>query len=273
MHCQDNEKPISPGALCREYLISACCRCSVCQVDSCTTGLFTPVVMANARGDRISRCRVGELYPVPYLYRSVCRGQLTAVAKLYGDHAAAQSASDAVLEKMKSVVTAAYDEAKAMERHWSLQGRIHPLHIAAACLFDNGDIETARQLTGLEYGCTVDPVTLLVREMVLRRHHDHDSGGVSSGTSSISELKQQKQRRPQSKPIAIAAVDQFGVAHAPFAAARALLSEHGFGDVVVLADVLVVAKGGESVMRTATPASSLLPSVDGCVLLTHDDFN
>ena len=70
----------------------------------------------------------------------------------------------------------------------------------------------------------------------------------------------------------IAMVDQFGVAHAPFAQARCLLTEYGYGAVKVLVHN---ATNGE---LEAHEVSGLVPQPmadDGnakCSVLTHDDF-
>jgi hypothetical protein len=56
--------------------------------------------------------------------------------------------------------------------------------------------------------------------------------------------------------------DEFGVLHAPVAQARALLVEHGFGDLAVV----VHSKDGELIVKRV---SELVPSLG---YLTHDTF-
>ena len=116
---------------------------------------------------------------------------------------------------------------------------MHPLQFAAAVEFDNGDVEVAWQLKGLEYGCTLDPVVQLIREMEKR-----------------------KQLGGNVLPVMLVMVDQFGTCHAPFAQGRALLTEYGYNDLMVI----VHDATGTCCMTTA---QSLAPSHS---LLSHDDF-
>lgn len=67
-------------------------------------------------------------------------------------------------------------------------------------------------------------------------------------------------------PKLLIMVDQYGVAHAPFAQARALLTEHGFGHIGILVH--------DSISKdiVSTTAAALAPSPPGIRLLTHSDF-
>ena len=67
----------------------------------------------------------------------------------------------------------------------------------------------AADLKGLEYGCSLDPVCQLLHMMTRRHRQGH-------------------------RAVRLVQVDQYSVYHAPFAQARSLLLEHGFGDVKVL---------------------------------------
>ena len=58
--------------------------------------------------------------------------------------------------------------------------------------------------------------------------------------------------------------DQFGVAHAPFANGRALLSEHGFGHV----DVIVTREDGSFAVVRATDLAPAPPIFGECELCT-----
>jgi hypothetical protein len=77
---------------------------------------------------------------------------------------------------------------------------LHPIHFGAAAIFDDGTIVTTRQASALEYGCTLDAVSQLAP-------HFQDQNGT---------------------PLLLVQADQFGIAHAPFAPARAFLIEQGF---------------------------------------------
>ena len=89
------------------------------------------------------------------------------------------------------------------------RSELHPIQYAAAVLFEDGTIQTACQRKCLEYGCSLDAVTQL-------------------GTYMEQETK------ARAKAKLLVQTDQFGVLHAPFATARAYLSEFGFDDLKVL---------------------------------------
>jgi hypothetical protein len=110
---------------------------------------------------------------------------------------------------------------------------IHPIKLAAGILFSTGRIETCWQLKALEYGSTLDPVSQLL--VIMER---------------VCNLEEEI-------PQYIICVDQFGTIHAPFAQARSLLCEHGYGDVKVLSQR---EEGGEVVLVINT-ASDLVPAL------------
>merc|ERR1712072_1011995 len=91
------------------------------------------------------------------------------------------------------------------------QASVFPVLFAAAAHFEDGRVHTVAELKGIEYGCTVDAGSLLLPELLRSR------------------------REGLGLPSCVVQVDQFGVAHAPFAGARSLFIEHGFGEVHVSA--------------------------------------
>lgn len=103
----------------------------------------------------------------------------------------------------------AYKEALALAKEQKGQTVVYPLVFAAAVRFADGEVAVASELKGIEYGCTVDAVSLLIPAM--------------------------QRKRGESMPLVVVQVDNFGLAHAPFAAARSLLIEHGFGEVAIAA--------------------------------------
>jgi len=219
---------------------------------------------------------LGDIFPYPYAYRNVRRNQqvrfamdfcsVISAATTGPDSNTASSSGScnrvsvsvddgivedsetrrererALVELAKEVAAGSNTETLAL---------LHPLQFGAACLFDDGTVETAGMLKGLEYGCTVDPVSLLIREMCLRRGsnmiHAHRTGAVGADVALAAQY------RSAAAPVCVAMADQFGVAHAPFAPARALLVEHGFEHCCVLYH----AEGGE-LMRLL--AGSLAPN-------------
>jgi hypothetical protein len=72
--------------------------------------------------------------------------------------------------------------------------------------FDDDMIVNGHQKKALEYGSTLDAVSQLASDI----------------------------ERKSARPVALVQVDSHGMAHAPFAPARAYLSEHGYGDCRVL---------------------------------------
>lgn len=137
-----------------------------------------------------------ELLPLPSVYR---RGDQPSMKAL----GAALSAK--VAPPCDKALAAAYTAAVERAKKQKGQEAVFPITFAAAALFEDGRIYCTQELKGIEYGCTVDATSLVLPELV--------------------------RAREESTPpaVAIFQVDNFGVAHAPFAAARSLLVEHGFG--------------------------------------------
>ena len=79
-------------------------------------------------------------------------------------------------------------------------------------MFDDGVIVTSRQAGALEYGCTIDAVSQLAS-------HFQDQGAA---------------------PLLLVQADQYGIAHAPFAPARAFLTEYKHDDEVGFPECQVV---------------------------------
>jgi hypothetical protein len=105
-------------------------------------------------------------------------------------------------------------------------------------------------LPGFEYGCSVDPVSQLVHSFEKRR---------------FSAKNKAEQDRIDAQPDLLVCVDQFGVCHAPFAMARSLLTEHGYGTLRFAYHTY----SGDIVIQIA---QSLLPPPSGGRLLSHDSF-
>ncbi len=98
---------------------------------------------------------------------------------------------------------------------------------------DTIEIVTASRRKAVEYGASLDAVTQLVPQLF-------------------------KPNGTRQRVLAVTLVDQFGVAHAPFAVARGFLVEHGFGDCVCI----LIARGEDGKLyRKAVPANDLAPFV------------
>lgn len=72
--------------------------------------------------------------------------------------------------------------------------------------------------------------------------------------------------KADTEPVLIIMIDQYGIAHAPFAQARALLSEHGYGEVKVIVHNAV------SRMPEVTTITALTPQPVGGKLLCPQDL-
>lgn len=147
--------------------------------------------------------RVSDLWPLPSVYSRKGQDEIKALA--------AELSPKAQVPAEASPQRRAYDAALALAKKQSKQTSIFPVCFAAAVCCADGGVHTAAELKGVEYGCTVDAVTQLLPQM----------------------LRAKESAEAESAPVAIMQVDQFGLAHAPFAAARSLLIEHGFGNVLL----------------------------------------
>jgi cytidine deaminase len=244
----DSDQPISPGMLCREYLMSS-------------AAPETDVVIGNCDSSIVTTVPLGSLFPYPYVYRKHSRTNVEAFAS------GAASALDT--SKWSPRQLQAYEAARLSVVGDSLTG-LHPVRLGAAVLFENGDIECAWVLKGLEYGCTMCPVSQLLREMEKRRLPRYcqpctvESPLEAIERGVIAPLSSSA-HAGQVRPECLVMVDQWGVAHAPFASARAILTEYGYGDV----DILVHDSGTKAAVCKAI---DLCPPPANGAFLTHDAF-
>ena len=215
--------PITPGVLCREYLLS------------CVSSDI-PVWMATADLSTIRSSTLRELYPYPNMYENVKRDNLehfgrqccaTTTAVRASDH----FPSEDVLSKNK------WGQLMKMAQKASskdvLGGKMHPCLYGAAIEFDDGSIRVSWQKAGLEYGTTVDSVTSLLRDIDNNNNNNN--------------------KREAIKPIKLVQVDQFQNLIAPFAPARAQLYERGYDCLQVA--VMEVPSG----IRKVVTVASLVP--------------
>ena len=217
--------PISPGMLCREYFASnnkvpwhvpivlAGSVCQKCNLDvsssrkesSAMRNLLLP---CSGNGHMFHdwcsiRTTLRQLYPYPSPY---VRLDAKEAARL-GEEAKAERRSSfaaSLSDQARRLLDKAVEAAKRDDRL-----SLHPIQYGAAVLFSNGEISTEHQRKALEYGCSLDCVSLLAPSIDRNR-----ANGV--------------------RPVLLVQADQFGVVHPPFAPARAFLSEHGYADCRVL---------------------------------------
>ena len=216
----DSLECIAPGCLCREYMSS----------------FSTPetlIVMANADMSKTQSVALSDLYPAGYLYGKLDRTAIEPFALSRGiEWTTPNDENDP--NGHFTAYTSLYDAAKraalTLDSDVSSRAGIHPVHLGAAAATTDGRTLTAGMLKGLEYGCTLDPVTALLPALV-----EH----VRAGGGTLCRL---------------VLCDQYGVLHAPFGQARALLNEHGFGHAE-----LIYHDGKGTLFETTV--SSLVPPI------------
>ena len=211
------------------------------------------VVLSSCDGSIINTFALGTVHPHPYLYRYQTRQTLVNYAtKLAADSTILQPITNKLHPQCEQLLA----RAKAVLAHDRTTG-IHPIQLAAAILFSNGDIEVSWQLKGLEYGCTLDPVLQLLHAIENRRYCEPcvssaPSSAPTTTTTTMSTYDTAVILPPRHaaldtspsgkrvrvdgdvaasaggggggggevRPVLLVQVDQFGVAHAPFAQAR-----------------------------------------------------
>ena len=198
----DSVDPISPGMLCREFLAGH---------DSVPWNV--PVVCAGcvwAQGQQrddvlfgetlndlpILHTTIRDLYPYPSPYTRLTASKSETLGRSFSDQATQDL--DSLDETAKRLLELAILEAK------SNVSDLHPIQFGAAVAFEDGTIVTSHQSSALEYGCTLDAVSQLASHI------------------------------QESAPVFLVQAAQFGIAHSPFAPARAFLTENGFGNCKIL---------------------------------------
>lgn len=193
----DHEYPISPGTLCREFMSGH----SAVPWD-------VSIVLAGSgrRGDAwtVTKTTLRYLYPHPSPYSRLTATQADEMGKNFS---ASEHEKDSNYESSlrESDVRRLMESAREAAHRDTRMG-LHPIQFGAAILFDDDTIVTGHQKKALEYGSTLDAVSQLASDI----------------------------ERKSARPVALVQVDSHGMAHAPFAPARAYLSEHGYGDCRVL---------------------------------------
>jgi cytidine deaminase len=241
----DSEYPISPGALCREYLMTA-------------APSTTSVVLGNASGKQVVECQLSDFYPFPYVYRHCLRCNIIETAETLSKKleesiagSAALSSSKIKLEEQFPYLSKLLEAAKEVNSYDNDErsSGIHPIAMSGAAIFSDGKTLNSWQLKALEYGCTVDPIVQLI------------------GRMKQYPLETKEQSNEIVIPLMIVMIDQFNVCHAPFAAARTLLVELGYVDI----NVLIHNSNGELIV---VKVHDLYPVTTGLVgnNLSHDDF-
>jgi hypothetical protein len=155
---------------------------------------------------------------------------------------------------------------------------IHPLRFGAAVLFDDGEISVSWQKKGMEYGCTLDPVSQLVHEIEKKKMICADCSSPATVSTTMTATTEETVSPTEldtptksvfvysSKPVLLVMCDQFGVCHAPVAMARSLLTEYGFDHLNI-----VVNDSASGALHIVT-AGELMPHPNGGRPVSGLDF-
>eukprot|EP00438_Fugacium_kawagutii_P018813 Skav221683 [mRNA] locus=scaffold1494:121204:127671:+ [translate_table: standard] len=117
------------------------------------------IVATGAEGAWVSQ-PLRNLLMLPSVYRG--RSQKDA-------QTLAEELAPKVAPPEKDTFAKAYKEALALAQEQKGQTVVYPLVFAAAVCFADGEIAVASELKGIEYGCTVDAVSLLIPAMQRKR--------------------------------------------------------------------------------------------------------
>ncbi len=231
----DNESPISPGLLCREWL------CSYVDLDLKND---VEIILTNCTLDIISKCGITFLYPHPYLYRQ-CRRE---------------SIEDFATNIAKTLPVDVPNDVNKLLKHtveYTKQDKsnIHPIKFAASILFSDGTIKSAAQIKALEYSCSLDPITQLVTVL--------DSFRICS------ECDDERVQYTV-EPVLLVFCDQYGIAHAPFGQGRALLIERGHLNIPLY--INTYESSTKSLSSKIITSGELIPPPPNGKMLSHDDF-
>jgi hypothetical protein len=216
----DSLAPIAPGMLCREFLaghttvpwdlavISTACHCTRCHLkDAALFGSSSSIPPPSCLDGHAEHAiptlqtTIAALYPHPSPYTRLTASQSVILGEAYSESVYSTRDIDSLQETAKRLLELAILEAKQ-----NVVDDIHPISFGAAVMFENESIVTSHQASALEYGCTLDAVSQLAAHL----------------------------QEETCAPVLLVQADQYGIAHAPFAPARSFLSEHGFGDCLVL---------------------------------------
>ncbi len=201
----DLDSELEPGLLCREFLLNF-------------ISPLTPIILASKSknipdGELEFSYRfvyLKNLFPHPALFMNISAPFLPVWAAefLKSSENLSQNEFSQSLSSLKSIASpdrifSLFTSARSFiafdDRDW-----VNSIRLAAAILFSDGSEYSAHQTKLAEYGYSLDPITKAVAEIEHRK-------------------------RNSIFPVLIIQVDQFGIFHSPFAAARAHITEMGEG--------------------------------------------
>jgi cytidine deaminase len=259
----DAEIPITPGVLCREYMMGSH------YVDPDRTRFIMQSSVAN---DAPVLTSLTRLYPYPCIYKrktskQACTlgSQLASTIDWTGLDSAVLTAAGLKVEDLQNLVKAAHAASA-----WDEPDSLHPVRYGAAALVRRVDSASANtpslhivstcQCKAVEYGGTLDAVgqlaSLLRQESQVSVNNGAEINAESAEQSDAISGESDKADNKKNV-VAIAMVDQFGIPHAPFAPGRSFLAEHGYTGTVCLVSSL---SADNRVLLSAVLASDLVPN-------------
>jgi cytidine deaminase len=271
----DALQPLPPGTLCREYLYCHPATLPSTKVvmqaaPASSSSCDPPNSTAAASASSTWTLTLEDLYPYPSCY--IRKGLTSLQSSRMGQ--ALEETMDVLLshlvipglfgDQTRALLNAAH---RASLRDDSHDRQLHPIQYGAAMavlLLDEDRLEywEAHQLKAYEYGGSQDPVCQLVARAVRRaktdnnagddHHHNHDATLIAT-----------------IKVLAVCQVDQYGIPHAPYGAARACMVEHGFGDAQVVVTFETLAAVAEADPIAALGASDASSSPAGGTASPH----
>tara|TARA_B100000780_G_C21093059_1_gene440608 strand:- start:374 stop:1465 length:1092 start_codon:yes stop_codon:yes gene_type:complete len=143
------ETPITPGVLCREYLLS----CVASDV---------PIWLTTANNSVTRQTSLLELYPYPSLFEGIARNNIIARGKACCQRITSMDCNIKKFNNQWSTLITNASEASLFD---VLGGSMHPVKYGSAMEFEDGEIVCGWQKAGLEYGTTIDAVTSLLHRM------------------------------------------------------------------------------------------------------------
>jgi len=191
----DSERPITPGLLCREYMMSY-------DKSELDPNVFE-IHIAGTKNDgcvnvdTILEMTLPQLFPAMSIWAG---RRISYVMKLTNDELRIDlTCSDPAFSEMYDV---------AFERSKQKASEFFALTYTACIQFGDETIDIATQVVAMEYGCSLDAIGMLANSII----------------------KKQGENIQLTKVVM---VDSLGVVHAPFAVGRSFLGEHTDNEAVV----------------------------------------
>jgi cytidine deaminase len=179
----DSQAYITPGVLCREYMIDNFCN-------------ENTLIITSGENQVPSVFTLGQLYPYPSVFLNKDREHVLPFAKQFAvesEQFITKFSNHASWIRLYSqTVTVASKDRPVY---------LHPIFYVAGVLFSDGHIIVIPHHEGIEYGCTVDPISRLAP--FIERYHN-------------------------AEPELLLQVDQFGILHTPNSVARSYIHEKGY---------------------------------------------